>query len=146
MSRAFVKEDDGDSQVVSPRPQRQHPYYVTPAGYKQLQERLAEAQAANNAREVEDSQERLEAAIVVDPGEQPKDLVRFGASVTVEQPDRERQTYRIVGEDEADPLKGTISWLSPLAQALFEHRAGDRVVWRRPAGNLPLQILSITYE
>jgi transcription elongation factor GreB len=145
VSRAFTKEDDGDNEVVAPRPQRQHPYYVTPAGYEQLQERLAQAQAAGNARDVEDLQERLEAAIVVDPSEQPKDIVRFGASVTVEQPDRKQQTYRIVGEDEADPLQGTISWLSPLAQALFEHRAGDRVVWRRPAGNLPLRIISVVY-
>jgi transcription elongation GreA/GreB family factor len=146
VSRAFVKEDDGDSEVVAPRPQRQHPYYVTPAGYDQLQHRLAQAQAAGNARDVEDTQERLEAAIVVDPHEQPRDTVRFGASVTVEQPDRKRQTYRIVGEDEADPVHGTISWLSPLAQALLEHHSGERVVWQRPAGNLRVQIVSIDYE
>jgi hypothetical protein len=67
VSRAFVKEDDGDSEVVAPRPQRRHPYYVTPEGHAQLQERLAQAQAAGNAREVEDLQARLEEAIVVDP-------------------------------------------------------------------------------
>lgn len=145
MSRAFTKEDDGDNEVVTPRPQRQHPYYVTPAGYEQLQKRLAQAQAAANARDVEDLQERLEAATVIDPDEQPKDVIKFGASVTVEQPDRNQQTYRIVGEDEADPLQGTISWLSPLAQALLEHHAGDRVVWQRPAGNLPLRIISVVY-
>jgi len=145
VSRAFVKEDDGESEVVLPRPQRQHPYYVTPAGYEQLQKRLAQAQADENARDAEDAQERLEAAIVVDPQQQPKDVVQFGASVTVQEPDQERRTYRIVGEDEADPLQGTISWLSPLAQALLDHRAGERVVWRRPAGNLALQIVSIAY-
>jgi transcription elongation GreA/GreB family factor len=145
VSRAFVKEDDGESEIVPPRPQRQHPYYVTPAGYEQLQKRLAQAQADGNARDAEDSQERLEAAIVVDPQQQPKDVAQFGATVTVEEPDRERRTYRIVGEDEADPLQGTISWLSPLAQALLDHRAGERVVWRRPAGNLALHIVSIAY-
>lgn len=145
MSRAFTKEDDGENEVVAPRPQRQHPYYVTPAGYEHLQERLAQAKAAGNARDVEDIQERLEAAIVIDPGEQPKDVIKFGANVTVEQPDHKQQTYRIVGEDEADPVQGTISWLSPLAQALLEHRAGDRVVWQRPAGNLPLRIISVVY-
>lgn len=146
MSRAFVKEDDGETEaVVTPKPQRQHPYYVTPAGYEQLQRRVAQAQAAGNARDAEDAQERLEAAIVVDPREQPPDVVKFGASVTVEQPDQKRQTYRIVGEDEADPMHGTISWLSPLAQALIDHHAGERVVWRRPAGNLRVQILSIDY-
>ena len=145
MSRAFTKEDDGNSEVVPPRPQRQHPYYVTQAGFEQLQERLAQAQAAGNARESEDLQERIEAAIVVDPNEHQGDDVAFGASVTVEQPDRKRNTYRIVGEDEADPLAGSISWLSPLAQALMKHRPGDRVIWERPAGNLPLRIVSVTY-
>jgi transcription elongation GreA/GreB family factor len=145
VSRAFVKEDDGDSEVVAPRPQRQHPYYVTPEGFAQLQDRLAKAQAAGNEREVEQTQERIESAVVLDPREQKSDIAAFGASVTVEMPDRKRQTYRIVGEDEANPLSGTISWLSPLAQALMEHRAGDRVVWKRPAGNVPLRIISIQY-
>jgi transcription elongation GreA/GreB family factor len=145
VSRAFVKEDDGDSEVVAPRPQRQHPYYVTPEGFAQLQERLAQAQAAGNEREVEQAQERIESAIVLDPHEQKSDVAAFGATVTVETPDRKRQTYRIVGEDEANPTSGTISWLSPLAQALMEHRAGDRVVWKRPAGNVAVRIVSIQY-
>jgi transcription elongation GreA/GreB family factor len=145
VSRAFVKDTDGETEAVAPRPQRQHPYYVTPAGYEQLQERLAQAQAAGNARAVEDLSERVEEAVVLDPRDQAAEVVHFGAAVTVEQPDKQRQTYRIVGEDEADPLHGTISWLSPLAQALLEHREGDRVVWVRPAGNVPLRITRISY-
>lgn len=146
MSRAFVKEDDGANDVVAKRPQRQHPYYLTPEGFAQLQQQLAQAQAAGDAGLVEDLQERIEAAVVVRPEEQPPELVRFGAGVTVEAPDRKRSTYRIVGEDEAEPLKGSISWLSPLAQALWDHRAGDRVVWQRPAGNVLLKIVSIAYS
>jgi transcription elongation factor GreB len=145
VSRAFVKENERDAEAVVPRPQRQHPYYVTPEGYAQLQQRVAAAQASGDEREAELVQERLEAAIVVHPEEQPRDLVRFGAGVTVESPDRKRSVYRIVGEDEADPLQGRISWLSPLAQALLEHRAGDRVVWQRPAGNIALTIVEIAY-
>lgn len=145
MSRAFVKEDDGDAEVVAPRTQRTHPYYVTPEGLAQLQERCAQAQAAGNARDAALLEERLEAAIAVDPREQPAGVAGFGASVTVETPDRKRQTYRIVGEDEADPLSGTISWLSPLARALWDRRAGDRVTWERPAGNVALRIVSISY-
>lgn len=145
MSRAFVKEDDGEAEVVAKRPQRQHPYYVTPDGLEQLQQQLAAAQASGDERAAEQVQERLDAAIVVRPQDQPADVVRFGADVTVEAPDKKRTTYRIVGEDEAEPLKGRISWLSPLAQALMEHRAGDRVVWQRPAGNVPLKIVSISY-
>ena len=146
MSRAFVKEDERETEVVAKRPQRQHPYYVTPEGYEQLARRMAAAQAAGDEREAEQVQERIEAAIVVRPEDQPKDTVHFGASVTVETPDKKRTTYRIVGEDEAQPLEGRISWLSPLAQALLEHRKGDRVVWQRPAGNVPLKIVSISYS
>lgn len=146
MSRAFVKEDERETEVVTKRPQRQHPYYVTPEGYERLGEQLAAAQAGEDARAAEQLQERIDAAIVVRPEEQPVDVVRFGAGVTVESPDKKRTTYRIVGEDEAEPLKGRISWLSPLAQALLEHRKGDRVVWQRPAGNVPLKIVSISYS
>lgn len=146
MSRAFVKESDGNPEPVAKRPQRQHPYFVTPEGFAQLQAELAAAQAAADEQAVEAVQERVEAAIVVRPEEQPRDRVAFGAGVTVEGPDRRRSSYRIVGEDEADPLHGTISWLSPLAQALLDHRKGDRVLWQRPAGNLPLKIVSISYS
>lgn len=146
MSRAFVKEDNRETEVVAKRPQRQHPYYVTPEGLERLTQELAAAQACADERAAEDLQARLEAAIVVRPEDQPAEIVRFGAGVTVEGPDRKRSKYRIVGEDEADPLQGRISWLSPLAQALLEHRAGERVVWQRPAGNVPLKIVSISYS
>lgn len=145
MSRAFVKDDDDGPEPVIPRPVREHPYFVTPEGYRELEQRLAQAQAAEDAREVESLGERIEAAVVVDPRDQPAGTVAFGAKVTVEDPKGQKQTYRIVGEDEADPLQGTISWLSPLAQALLERQSGDRVVWERPAGNVPLTIVSIAY-
>ena len=146
MSRAFVKETDGEQDVVVKRPQREHPYYVTPQGYARLEEQLASAQAAGNERAVEQVQERLDAAIVVRPADQPPDVVQFGADVTVEGPDKKRSTYRIVGEDEAEPLEGSISWLSPLAQALLDHRCGESVVWQRPAGNVRVKIVSISYS
>jgi transcription elongation GreA/GreB family factor len=146
VSRAFVKDEDRETEVVTKRPQRRHPYYVTPEGHERLMRDLAAAQAAGDERASEEAQERLSGAIVVRPEDQPRDIVRFGAGVTVETPDRKRTAYRIVGEDEADPLQGRISWLSPLAQALLEHRAGDRVVWQRPAGNVALKIVSISYR
>ncbi len=146
MSRAFVKEDRGDKEPVAPRLQRQHPYYVTPQGVAQLNARLTEARKAGNTREAEDLQERLDSAIVIDPARQEEGAVHFGARVTVEDSKKQRQVYQIVGEDEADPLSGTISWLSPLARALMEHREGDRVIWERPAGNLPLRIVGIKYR
>jgi len=53
--------------------------------------------------------------------------VQFGHTITIERDDGRRQTYRIVGEDEADPAKGSISYVSPLARSLLGRRVGDVV-------------------
>jgi transcription elongation GreA/GreB family factor len=53
------------------------------------------------------------------------------------------ETYTIVGEDEADPSQGKVSWVSPLGEALLNAEPGDEVLWRRPAGTMRLEILSI---
>jgi transcription elongation GreA/GreB family factor len=53
--------------------------------------------------------------------------VRFGHTVTIVRDDGREQTYRIVGEDEADPTHGTLSHVSPLARALFGKRVGEVV-------------------
>ena len=50
--------------------------------------------------------------------------MQFGATVTIERDDGRRQTFRIVGEDEADPARGTLSHVSPLARALFGKAVG----------------------
>ena len=65
--------------------------------------------------------------------------VRFGARVTFEREDGRRQTYRIVGEDEADPAKGSLSYVSPLAQALMGKEIGDVV----PIGQTTAEIVEI---
>ena len=54
--------------------------------------------------------------------------------------------YTIVGEDEAEPDEGLVSWLSPLARVLEGGSVGERVVWRRPVGSLQLSIEAIVYE
>jgi transcription elongation factor GreB len=145
VSRAFVKEDERGGEAQVPRSSRSHPYYITPAFAEDLASRLAAAQAAGDERAVESLTARLTEAIVVRAEDQPHDRVSFGARVTVETPDRSRSEYAIVGEDEADPPAGRISWLSPLAQALLDHAAGDRVVWQRPAGNIAVRIVAIAY-
>jgi transcription elongation GreA/GreB family factor len=53
--------------------------------------------------------------------------VRFGSLVTFQRDDGRRQTYRIVGEDEADPARGSIPYVSPLARALMGKEVGDTV-------------------
>jgi transcription elongation GreA/GreB family factor len=145
VSRAFVKESDREPALAMSRAERDHPYYMTPAGFRHLQERLAQAKADGNEREVLELEARLDDAQVVDPAQQNGETVTFGARVTIEMPDKSHQTYQIVGEDEADPLHGTISWLSPLAQALMERSAGARALWQRPAGNVNVRIVTVEY-
>ncbi|MCU0605177.1 MAG: GreA/GreB family elongation factor [Desulfobacterales bacterium] len=164
MSRAFVKEPDGD-QVGSELPDRvqsPHVNYVTPAGLRQLQKRFDEILARRKGfsgaasaegrkqvmlvdRDLRYYEERIRRAVPVDPAGQPKDEVHFGAVVEVETPEGRRMTFAIVGEDEADAAQGKISWVSPLAQALDEGRVGDAVAWKRPAGDLELTIVAIRY-
>lgn len=145
MSRAFVKEHEDAVEKGIILPTSQHPYYVTPAGLERLRARLDAAREAGSEREIAEIEEKLSRAAAIDPAKQPQDVVRFGATVEVEAPGGKRSTYTIVGEDEAHPLEGTISWLSPLARALEEARVGQRVVWLRPAGHVPLRVISIRY-
>jgi len=164
MSRAFVKEPDEGAPDEGP-PERQisdRPNYVTPAGLRQLRERVGELETrrlrllddedagaqdelAFIDRDLRYFAARLESAIPVDLARQPRRKVAFGAAVTVTQSNGERRTFTIVGEDEADLKEGKISYASPLAEALLEARVGATVLWRRPAGNLDLTIGSIDY-
>ena len=91
---------------------------------------------------------RLESAQVVDPKQRPegeRDRVFFGATVEVEDEDGKTSRYTIVGEDEIDTPKGRISYKSPLARVLFKKKEGETVLFRKPAGEVELTILSIRY-
>ena len=89
---------------------------------------------------------RLDAAVVVKPGEVTGDVVRFGARVEVEDEDGKRKAYVLVGPDEADPSQGKISFKAPLGRALLKRKLGDVVTVRRPAGEIDLEIVSVSYE
>jgi transcription elongation factor GreB len=147
MSRAFVKDD---REVPEPRFERRPvsslPNYVTPSGLALLRERLARAQADGDTRDVEYLQERIGSAILVDPASHPKGIVEFGASVRAHDASGRELRVRIVGEDEADPPHGAISWESPIAQAFADHRAGEKVVVHRPAGPIEYTIDDVRYE
>ncbi|MGZ8370334.1 MAG: transcription elongation factor GreA [Caulobacteraceae bacterium] len=140
MSRAFVKEPDGD-QVADDTPDRPvspHANYVTPEGLAAIEgelERLRADHAAAVAsgdkatqhranRELRYWTARRATAQLVEPQAQDG-VVRFGATVTIEREDGRTQTFRITGEDEADPAKGAISYVSPLARALIGKSVGD---------------------
>jgi len=89
---------------------------------------------------------RLDIAEVVDTSAQPnRDQVFFGATVTYMDRAGEEHTVTIVGVDEAEPLQGRISWISPVARALIKAREGDTVVLRTPSGVDELEILEVRY-
>lgn len=89
---------------------------------------------------------RLELAEVVDPSAQPnKDQVFFGATVMYSDKAGVEHTITIVGVDEADPLNGKISWISPVARALIKAHEGDTVTLRTPGGVEELDILEVRY-
>jgi transcription elongation factor GreB len=89
---------------------------------------------------------RLEIAEVVDPAAQPnRDQVFFGATVVYSDSAGKEYRVTIVGVDEAEPLQGRISWISPVARALIKAREGDTVVLRTPGGVEELDILEIHY-
>ncbi|WP_417834364.1 transcription elongation factor GreB [Thalassospira xiamenensis] len=97
-------------------------------------------------RRVRYLRKRIEDSVVVDPREQPDhSRVFFGATVTYVNARDEEVTIRIVGEDEAESLKGKISWISPVARALMKAGVGDVVPLRTPAGEDELEVLEISY-
>ncbi len=142
MSRAFVKEPDGD-QAFDDRPERQiseYPNFVTANGLRlieaevaRLEQAYAKAQASGEraalnsaARDLRYWSARRGSANVLPP---PPDIttVHFGSTVRLKRDDGREQAYRIVGEDEADPAKGSVSYVSPVARALMGKAVGDSV-------------------
>jgi transcription elongation factor GreB len=90
--------------------------------------------------------QRLDVAVVVRQEELGGDVIRFGAVVVVADEDGQHKTYRLVGPDESDPSSGKLSFQSPMGQALMKRRVGDVVTVKRPAGELELEIISLSYE
>jgi len=91
-------------------------------------------------------QRRLDAAEVVDSAKNRTDQVLFGAWVRIRDEKGGSRSYRIVGMDEIDPKTGYISWISPVAKALLQSRAGDAVTLRTPKGEEEVEIEEVWYE
>jgi transcription elongation factor GreB len=89
---------------------------------------------------------RLESAVVVNQGEVQGDVIRFGATVEVQDENGKRSRYTLVGPDEADPGQGRLSFQSPVGRALMKRRTGDVVVVTRPAGEIELEVVNVTYD
>ena len=140
MSRAFVKEVEQEIDDLPDRPVSVHPNFVTAEGLAAIERTLGRFEAANKAavakndrtamaatqRELRYWNARRSSAQVVEPAAD-KSKVHFGATVTVRRDDGRAQTFRIVGEDEAEPARGTISYVSPLARAMLGGMVGDTV-------------------
>jgi len=88
---------------------------------------------------------RLEIAAVIDPARAGLEQVFFGATVTYCDGKGIQRTVSIVGQDEVDPPRGRISWISPVARSLNKARAGDVVTLRTPAGIEELEVIGIRY-
>ena len=144
MSVAFTREEDVEAAAahLPDRPVSTHPNFVTASGLAAIDAALAEARAAYQAaqsagdvrtdrsamaiatRDLRYWSARRASAQLVET--KPNgDAVQFGGSVTFERADGRRQTFRIVGEDEADAARGSVSHISPLARSLVGKRVGD---------------------
>jgi transcription elongation GreA/GreB family factor len=140
MSRAFVKEADNQAPDLLDRPVSPHRNFVTPEGLVAIEGALVRFEAAHRAaidngdrqaaasalREVRYWRARRSSAELVKP---PADKTEasFGTTVRLRRDNGREQTFRIVGEDEADPPLGTVSYASPLARAILGHGAGETV-------------------
>ena len=154
MSKAFTKEpetgevyDDLPDRPISPN------NLVTPKGLEMIEAELARLHQEHAAAADSDDRSllakinrdlrywtsRRATAQLVEPPSDAKE-VHFGSTVTIKRDDGRQQTYRIVGEDEADPSLGTLSYVSPVAQALMGKQVGEMV----EAGHSEAEIVSIS--
>jgi len=89
---------------------------------------------------------RLENTVVVDPRDhEATDVIYFGATVTVIDELGVEAIYSLVGIDEADPGRGRISWISPLARALLKAERGETIRFQSPGGPRELEIVDVIY-
>ena len=140
MSRAFTKDDDTGSAIaeIGERPVSQHRNLVTPEGLEAidaevaaLRSELAKAESAGErerialmSRDLRYWNSRRESAEVSVP-DPDSDVVRFGMTVTIEDDSGKKNSWKLVGEDEADAAHGKISHAAPMAIALFGKKVGD---------------------
>ena len=158
MAVAFTREEDYESQAANlpDRPVSAHPNLVTARGLAGIEAELAAARAAYGDAQVKGGvsadrtamaratrdlrywSARRASAQLTEPADDPA-RVQFGQTVEFERDSGRRQTFRIVGEDEADPAQGSVSYVSPLAAALLGKAVGDIV----PMNGEEVEIIAI---
>ncbi|WP_300438161.1 GreA/GreB family elongation factor [Christiangramia sp.] len=166
MSRGFVKEEDQEEPVLIP-PRTAIPEgvtnYVTPNGLAELKQELKDLEfkrahvEAENDTEKRRSQslidgkinllaERLQTARLLDPKDQAKDEVRFGALVKLKnETSGQLQEFQIVGVDEADIKKKKIAFVAPIAKAVTGKKLGEQINFKLGNEIRKLKVLKITY-
>ncbi len=167
MSRGFVKEgDQEETPIIPPRAAlpSSETNYVTPNGMLELQK---EKENLENERDtlptIHEQQRRIELAVldgkldllndriisarILDPADQPKDEVRFGATVTYKiSSSPTPQTFQIVGVDEADIAKRKIAFVAPIAVALTGHKVKESISFKMGTDIRTIELMNISYE
>lgn len=169
MSRAFVKEDDTGSvppPLIPPRPflPKGVSNYVTPEGLKLLKEEMQELEKERSKIETikEDVlersrqmtiingrisllQERINGAKIIDPANQPKNEIRFGAEVILSSENGEEKKFRITGVDEAARNSCCVAFIAPIAKAVIGKKKGEKITIKLDKGTENFKVDSITY-
>ncbi len=121
---------------------REHGDLRENAEYHAAKEKQGQVEA--RIRHLEDV---LANAEVIDPAAMSGEKVKFGARVSLEEVNSGKASeYRLVGVEEADIAKGTISISSPLARALINHEVGDEIRVRTPGGVRTYEIVDIGWD
>jgi transcription elongation factor GreB len=171
MSKAFVREDDtadgGELEPVTSVLPEGVPNYMTAAGAERLRDQLQQLVEQDRPKLVTEAkddasakrrlavldqrivrlQQSLETARIVSHAPDSAPRVTFGATVTVRDRAGTESEYRIVGVDETELEPANISWVSPIARALMNHRVREQVSLELPGGgHQTLEIVAIIYE
>lgn len=166
MSRGFVKEDDQEETPIIP-PRAALPEgvtnYVTPEGLhllhlekEEMEKEIREISSHDDqvkrremniiSAKLNQLQERILSARILNPEDQPQDEVRFGAIVTYKFLNNTKShTFQIVGVDEANIEAGKIAFVAPIARALTGNKSGDQIDFKLGNETRKIKILKIEY-
>nr|AAO59965.1 GreA [uncultured bacterium] len=164
VSSALVRDAGGTAETTTPPARNPARGYMTAAGAERYRRRLQQlvqrrdellaspdddlperSELATLERELAQVSAVLQGAIVIRLASPPRDEVRFGAEVVVEDDRGSRSRFQLVGENEAAPERGLVNWFSPLGRALAGARLGQRVEWTTPAGRGAYVVREISY-
>jgi len=92
---------------------------------------------------IQELEQTLKRAKVIQKNNNSNELVQIGSTVVVKEEDFPEEEFQIVGSKETDPNSGKISYESPIGRALINHKVGDIVRVKTPAGGINFKIISV---